>query len=425
MSVGYIRFIETATPDGNTGGVMALRNLQNRALVLPVEIPQEDDYSFSVWLKSDAPGSMNVNVFGNSEQFTTTTAWQKFTLIADTRQGSEVRITPGSNAEYLIYQAMLETGNKPGDWLPSPEDNEEAVQEVKQALLQLTPEAIVATVMNSQSMTEFRQESDRIALLVDSGVEKVHNSAVVIDLRGILMRGGNITIQAGAEFLVDSEGSVKINATNSQDSFIKLGDIFSVSYSGGLTAGEAAFDKVTIGGHTPWTDGNIIVASSIPPVRPCIWLQPNGTTTLNYFGSASSPTLYFASGNPSLTLNKNSSGTFGASAEYTYRLTTKVSNTTGAYLGNIVFTATLSDGAHSVQMQSEAINIGAYDAPIITMKVTTPSVNLCAGSGAITATFSASRAPAGLRLHPGYVNQLNCTAAQTAGALACNVFWCP
>ena len=56
--IGQIRFTNVQVPDGTTDRVMALKNLSGRALVLPVEIPHEDDYSFSVWVKSDTIGSL-------------------------------------------------------------------------------------------------------------------------------------------------------------------------------------------------------------------------------------------------------------------------------------------------------------------------------------------------------------------------------
>ena len=225
--IGQIRFTNVQVPDGTTDRVMALKNLSGRALVLPVDIPHEDDYSFSVWVKSDTVGSISINVFGNSEQVNTTGVWQRVTVIADTRQGNTVTVTPGTNDEYFLYQAMLETGNKPGDWSPSPEDGEQEIKEIRQSMLELTPESIIGTVMNSRQMTEFRQESDRVAILVDTfaedGVTRVHNSAVIIDQSGILMNGGVIDIRAGSVFRVQSNGVFQVNAASPTDNFMNLG----------------------------------------------------------------------------------------------------------------------------------------------------------------------------------------------------------
>ena len=292
--IGQIRFTNAAVPDGTTDRVMALKNLSGRALVLPVEIPHEDDYSFSVWLKCDESGSMTVTVFGVSETFAIGTAWQRVTLIADTRQGSTVTLTPGTNDEYLIYRAMLETGNKPGDWSPSPEDGEQEIKEIRQSMLELTPEAIIGTVMDSQRMTEFRQESDRVAVIVDKfaedGVTRVHNSAVIIDEHGIEMTAngeikfaagdGDTAMVLGREGIdMRTAGKVNIHAQDGDGSIMfgtdKEHATFAVGNMGEMMARSMSADTFLQNG-TPIPQ--IVVSASRPVGSHILWFLPTSTS---------------------------------------------------------------------------------------------------------------------------------------------------
>lgn len=284
-------------------------------------------------------------------------------------------------------------------------------------------ENIILLVKRSDDQyTQLDVRTGQIEAKIVDGVEKLRNTYVLIDNEGIVMSGKIMQILAGATLKIDSQGSVQIGAVDSENSYIQLGQLFSVSYSGGLTAGKADVQSLTVGGKNPWTEGNLIISATKPAVSPCIWLQPNGTTNLEYGADGTSQ--YFANGSPSLSLAKETTGTFGASAEYNYQLTTKVSNTTGSYIGSVTFTAIATNGASTVNLGSVTEEIGAYDAPIMNFNKVA-SVNLCANNNPITLTITASRSPAGLRMHPGYKNKMTCTAAQQAGAATCTVHWCP
>ena len=430
--IGQIRFTNAAVPDGTTDRVMALKNLSGRALVLPVEIPHEDDYSFSVWLKCDEPGSMTVTVFGVSETFAIGTAWQRVTLIADTRHGSTVTLTPGTNDEYLIYRAMLETGNKPGDWSPSPEDGEQEIKEIRQSMLELTPEAIIGTVMDSQRMTEFRQESDRVAVIVDKfaedGVTRVHNSAVIIDQSGILMNGGVIDIRAGSVFRVQSNGVFQVNAASPTDNFMNLGDKFIVSDDGSMKCSDAIVDKLSVNGYEPWTRENIVVSSEKPEKTPCIWLQPNGTTALTLDGTMNTTTAYLSQGPQCMTVRKVTSGTMPDGQTYTYTLTTSIGNTTQVNVRNIRLQAQISDGTHTVTgFLAETFSLGAVSSKIVTMSVYGSPINVCGTGNPVTVTYSlvSSVGQLNIRVNPEYRNTLVAETRIQSGMTPCALYWCP
>ena len=430
--IGQIRFTNATVPDGTTDRVMALKMLSGRALVLPVEIPHEDDYSFSVWVKSDTIGSLTINVFGNSEQVNTTGIWQRVTVIADTRQGNIVTVTPGTNDEYFLYQAMLETGNKPSGWSPSPDDEEQKIREIKQSMLELTPEAIIGTVMNSREMTELRQESDRVAILVDTftedGVTRVHNSAVIIDQSGILMNGGVIDIQAGSVFRVQSNGVFQVNAASPTDNFMNLGDKFIVSDDGSMKCSDAIVDKMSVNGYEPWTRENIVVSSEKPEKTPCIWLQPNGTTALTLDGTMNTTTAYLSQGPQSMTVRKVTSGTMPDGQTYTYTLTTSIGNTTQVNVRNIRLQAQISDGTHTVTgFLAETFSLGAVSSKIVTMSVYGSPINVCGTGNPVTVTYSlvSSVGQLNIRVNPDYRNTLVAETRIQSGMTPCALYWCP
>ena len=75
------------------------------------------EYTFSFWLKSDAPGSLSV--CGNT--VASTEAWVKHS-ITFTAESKDLLLQFGNAGAYYIYHAKLETGNKATDWTPAPED---------------------------------------------------------------------------------------------------------------------------------------------------------------------------------------------------------------------------------------------------------------------------------------------------------------
>ena len=430
--IGAIHFTDTTLPDGGTGRVMALSSLSGRPLVLPVEVPDADGYAFSVWVKCSQDGSVEIDLLGTSWQFEIGTSWQRLTLTAEARSENEVLFTPGTDDEYFLYQAMLETGNKPSDWSPSPDDEEQEIKKIKQSMLELTPEAIIGTVMNSREMTELRQESNRVAILVDTfaedGVTRVHNSAVIIDQSGILMNGGVIDIRAGSVFRVQSNGVFQVNAASPTDNFMNLGDKFIVSDDGSMKCSDAIVDKLSVNGYEPWTRENIVVSSEKPEKTPCIWLQPNGTTALTLDGTMNTTTAYLSQGPQSMTVRKVTSGTMPDGQTYTYTLTTSIGNTTQVNVRNIRLQAQISDGTHTVTgFLAETFSLGAVSSKIVTMSVYNSPINVCGTDTPVTVTYSlvSSVGQLNIRVNPEYRNTLVAETRIQSGVTPCALYWCP
>lgn len=90
-----------------------------------------------------------------------------------------VRIGVRTGSDYALYtcdynirRPQFETGNRPTDWSPAPEDTEAEIGAVRQAVMEITPEYIVQQVMESdeytEDMAEIRTAADEIKLTVDS-----------------------------------------------------------------------------------------------------------------------------------------------------------------------------------------------------------------------------------------------------------------
>lgn len=93
-------------------------------------------YTFGCWVRSDEAGTLIVN--GGSAS--STSDWKRFThtFVADSVDLSFAFAIPGT---YYIYNSQLEVGNKATDWVPAPEDTDEAISETNERVDNATTEA--------------------------------------------------------------------------------------------------------------------------------------------------------------------------------------------------------------------------------------------------------------------------------------------
>lgn len=96
-----------------------------------------DEYTFSFWVRSDEPGT--VQVYDNV--FESTTDWQKYSIVF-TANNTKLNINFTVAGVYYIYHPKLEIGNIPTDWTPAPEDSEEAISEVRNIVIDQKTEII-------------------------------------------------------------------------------------------------------------------------------------------------------------------------------------------------------------------------------------------------------------------------------------------
>ena len=83
-------------------------------------------YSFSVWVRSEAEGGLLIH--GNS--IPTSTEWSKHSFTF-TAKDENFDIYFRETGVYYLYHPQLENGNKSTDWSKSPDDIDDSIQQVK------------------------------------------------------------------------------------------------------------------------------------------------------------------------------------------------------------------------------------------------------------------------------------------------------
>jgi hypothetical protein len=114
-----------------------------------------NQYVFSVWLKSDAEGSLTVN----GTVFQSSANWAKYeTNFVST--GSDLSFIFNAEGVYYLYHPHLELGTKATDWTPSPEDIEQDVSDLE-VVTQTMSEAIASLSVNTDSIAASVQTIER------------------------------------------------------------------------------------------------------------------------------------------------------------------------------------------------------------------------------------------------------------------------
>lgn len=153
-------------------------------------------------------------------------------------------------------------------------------------------EAIALCVTNDEMKTAITAAIDEIRLEINTGEPtSLTNPSVVINNEGISLTGGNINVQSGVSFLVESGGTVRISAGSGEGSFINLGEAFSAS-SEGITATNGIFESLFVSGKKVLTEDNcgskIIVSATEPNENGVIWICPSSVSKVEYQSYTSS-----------------------------------------------------------------------------------------------------------------------------------------
>lgn len=98
---------------------------------------------------------------------------------------------------------------------------------------------------------------------------------------------GNISIESGVSFVVNSGGTVQISAGSGEGSFINLGEAFSAS-SNGVSATSGNFESLKVGGVNVLTEdklgSKVIVSKTEPTETGIIWVCPSAVNSIFYKG---------------------------------------------------------------------------------------------------------------------------------------------
>ena len=104
-------------------------------------------YTFSLWLKADAVGSVSVG----GDTFPATTAWKKHS-VTFTATSEDVPIVFDVAGTYYIYHAQLEIGNKATDWTPAHEDVEADIAAGDNALRETIEEQSTSILQDAENI---------------------------------------------------------------------------------------------------------------------------------------------------------------------------------------------------------------------------------------------------------------------------------
>ncbi len=87
-------------------------------------LENEDEYTFSCWMKSDAEIYLNIYVSNSINRVLINTEWQRivFAAISEIEISKEVKFTIPAGATLYAYEGQLEHGNKATDFSPNPDD---------------------------------------------------------------------------------------------------------------------------------------------------------------------------------------------------------------------------------------------------------------------------------------------------------------
>lgn len=257
----------------------------------------------------------------------------------------------------------------------------------------------VAEALKTQSTIEQRADSIELKVAEVAGAtpDKLRNSAVTINTKGVSVTGGEVNIQANSSLNIESGGTVKISAGNGDDSFITLGEAFSASLNG-LSATNGSFTTLRSGGKKVLTEdnlaGKIVISATEPSGHGIIWLCPTSVASVDYsVHTGTNRNKFLKNTTQTLALACGSADTLPNSTfKYTVGFSVMLIND-GSSEKNVVFSVTATKAADSslkVTFPTYTLaSIKEWQKVDIEMTVES-ATNLCADTGVINVAISAS-----------------------------------
>ena len=248
---------------------------------------------------------------------------------------------------------------------------------------------------------------------------------------------GNIAIESGVSFLVNSGGTVQISAGSGEGSFINLGEAFSAS-SDGVTATNGSFSSLTVGGKNVVTENilghKIIVSTTEPNETGIIWLCPSSTEQVMYrcdTGASRDSTLSLNNGTKNFVLTCGSSEVMPDSIyKYTIRFPVYLTQD-GSRIDSASFTITATKSSNSDLLITSNYQFGtlsAWSEKIVEI-VFESSVNLCGDDSDINLSITCS--PLGVGTKNFFINSQSeielivKNKNATSGTQPCGVYYKP
>ena len=178
----------TTVMTGDSGSVLMIDEGRGYTYKIEVLPHPAGPYTFSIWVcPFDVGESFDsdeaqiiVDFFGDRRVYTLEkNTWQRIIITNKALVGNNtenyVLLIPVSNGAFYFHKAMMEQGFYATDWKAAPEDMNENVYElterVSQAEQKITDDAIVSTVMTSETYRNAVQElNDTLTNIVESKV---------------------------------------------------------------------------------------------------------------------------------------------------------------------------------------------------------------------------------------------------------------
>lgn len=234
---------------------------------VPIEYGQQ--YVLSAWIKWDNPDNTGHMLFYDNCSTQSGTEVTKFVGMDSFKRVSVVftakcsistcRFECDRNACYWIYGLKLEKGNKPTDWTPAPEDDEERLSSLEswksEASLKITKDGIIGTVGSyyatgadvtaltgrvTQAESTIKQQSDSIALTVkkDSVISAINQTS-----ESVKISANKISLTAAGLVEIINSGDTKIKAANLN---LSATDVVNIINSGTT---KISADKLNLSGY--------------------------------------------------------------------------------------------------------------------------------------------------------------------------------
>lgn len=261
------------------------------------------------------------------------------------------------------------------------------------------------------------------------------NASVTITIDGVDVIGGVVVIKAGAKFIVQSGGTVQIDAKDGENSYITLGDMFSVTKDGGIVSDSASFTNLKVKGYDVVTVNDIasrmVVSVSQPDETGVIWFKPTATATVTYSAyTGDNRNKWFSEGHPTNTValtNATSDTLSNGTLEYTLTVPFYLINDgTESNLHMIATAADATDSDTAVTFECDIPPLGAWEETSVTVTVTS-TVNLASDTNGINLTIKLT----GMQTMNTYIQkERNITLKisnpnATEHVMACDVFYLP
>lgn len=261
------------------------------------------------------------------------------------------------------------------------------------------------------------------------------NTSVTITIDGVDVIGGVVVIKAGAKFIVQSGGTVQIDAKDGENSYITLGDMFSVTRDGGIVSDSASFTNLKVKGYDVVTVNDIasriVVSMSQPDETGVIWFKPTATSAVTYSAyTGDNRNKWFSEGHPTNTValtNATSDTLSNGTLEYTLTVPFYLINDgTESNLHMIATAASATDGDNAVTFECDIPPLGAWEETSVTVTVTS-TVNLASDTNGINLTIKLT----GMQTMNIYIQkERNITLKisnpnATEQVMSCDVFYLP